>query len=54
MRNLLLGLTLTLFLIGCGSSNSNTKKDPVVVTDKKPISPVTKEEGKTPPSIPNI
>jgi len=54
MRSILLGLTITLFLIGCGSSNTTTKKDPVVTANKKPVSPITKEAEKSPPSIPNI
>ena len=54
MRSIVLGCIVFIF-IGCGSSNNNKGEEPLVETDKtKPISPVTKDSEKTPPSIPII
>ena len=63
MRHIILGLTLSLFFIGCGSSNNDTKKEEPTATpipSKQPVQTGDRpsipniEVGKTPPSIPNI
>jgi len=53
MKNVILGFMVILF-IGCGSSSST--KELVVSTTQSdaPKSPITKEKGQTPPSIPAI
>lgn len=53
MRSIILGFIVMIF-IGCDSSS--TKKDPVLpsLSTDAPASPVTKEKGKTPPSVPSI
>jgi len=51
MKSLVLGVIVVLF-IGCGSSNNT--KEPVGVSSDAPKSPITKEKGQTPPSIPKI
>jgi hypothetical protein len=53
MRSIILGFIVMIF-IGCGSSS--TKKDPIALSlsTDAPASPVTKEKGKIPPSIPSI
>ena len=60
MRHIILALTLSLFFIGCGSSNSDTNptatpipsKQPAQIGDRPSVPSI--EVGKTPPSIPNI
>jgi hypothetical protein len=50
---MILGFIVMVF-IGCGSSR--VEKDPIApnLSTDAPASPVTKEKGKTPPSIPSI
>ena len=54
MKNIILA-SIILILVGCGNSNSNKEENQMVETDKsKPVSPITKNKEKTPPSIPVI
>ena len=47
--------SVILILAGCGSSNDKKEENPLVQTDKsRPVSPVTNEKEKSPPSIPVI
>ena len=60
MRNILLGLTLTLFFVGCGSDSNETNPTATPIPSKQPVQtgdrPSTPniEVEKAPPSIPNI